>query len=204
MKELFETIDGKVFKDITKAHNYENKLNQESKVRKNILKDKFSNVLESGLVEVSRDYDSGGDRTGYDILSGSKVALINYIALNRKYWMYNQCSIRKLEYITVKDQEYIESKKELKEGSIISDLQYHLVDKLDKHKYVIESIRYISEGIGVSAGDVYPAHRELKLRRYDGKYNKLNKCITVSVECYYRNDAIKSFKIVDFLTKTFI
>ena len=90
MRLVYETIDGKQFNEKSKALAHEKSLDKKALERINILKKESPftgmNELDEYYVEVSRDYDSGANPKGMDILKGNKKDLINFIAYNNKYW----------------------------------------------------------------------------------------------------------------------
>lgn len=101
MKKIFITIDGKQFDDEKKAIAHENKLIENSKQRIELLKkdQALMNMKQHDVIVVSRDHNEEGNSRGDDYLVGELDEIIRHIAVNQKYWFYNNYSLRVLNTI---------------------------------------------------------------------------------------------------------
>ena len=112
MRLVFETVDGKQFYDENKAKAHEESLDKKALERINILKKEspFTGMKENEeyVVQASKDYDSGAEPRGWDILKGSKKDLIEFLAYNNKYWYMRGHWVRLYEDKTIEVKNFLQ------------------------------------------------------------------------------------------------
>lgn len=99
MRVLYEALDGKQFDSIDKARKHDKKVAIKAEARTVLLykHEAFRglNDVAKILFTVSHSFENDGNAKGWQKLYGTRQQVIDYLAVNQKYWFINTITVRK-------------------------------------------------------------------------------------------------------------